>query len=247
MARTTPIRPRLELPLFTGNGSATNFYVVRHSDYQQDTFTSHTLHLPTSKGTLTIPQLGGSLTLRGRDSKWHVTDYYVGNDALLYSTAEVFTRKQFEDKTIWVVYGGLGELHELAVLSSSSAQTVEGSGVNTKTTDGTTIINWQTSAIRRVVQVGGLFIYILDRNTAYNYWVPDFAWNNTGLFTRPVEETTSVTVQAGYLVRNVSVKGTALHIYGDLNSTVPIKVIGVPKSTKDLHFNSQKVSSRPIR
>lgn len=92
------------------------------------------------------------------------------------------------------------------------------------------------------MQVGGLFIYILDRNTAYNIWVPDFARNDTGLFTRPVEETTSVIVQAGYVVRNVSVEGTALHIYGDLNSTVPIKVIGAPKATKDLHFNGQKLS-----
>lgn len=226
----------------TGNSTATNFYVVRHSDYQQDTSTSYTLNLPTSKGTLTIPQLGGSLTLSGRDSKWHVTDYSVGNDTLLYSTAEIFTWKQFEDKAVVVVYGGPGELHKLAVLSSSSAQTVEGSGVNTKSANGITILNWQTSAPRRVVQVGTLFIYILDRNTAYQYWVPDFARNDTGLYPTTVEKTSSVIVQAGYLVRSVSIEGTALHIYGDLNSTVPIKVIGAPKSTTDLHFNSQKLS-----
>jgi hypothetical protein len=59
----------------------------------------------------------------------------------LYSTAEIFTWKQFEDKTVLVVYGGLGEPHELAVLGSSSAQTVKGSGVNTKTTNGMTVIN----------------------------------------------------------------------------------------------------------
>lgn len=73
-----------------------------------------------------------------------------------------------------VVYGGPGELHQLAVITSSSAQTVEGSGVDTSTTGKTTILNWQTSTTRRVVQVGDLFTYILDRNTAYNYWVPDF-------------------------------------------------------------------------
>ena len=52
---------------------------------------------------------------------------------------------------------------------------------------------------------------------------------------------TSVIVEAGYLVRSVSIEGTALHIDGDLNATVPIKVIGAPASTKDLHFNSQKL------
>jgi hypothetical protein len=48
-------------------------------------------------------------------------------------------------------------------------------------------------------------------------------------------------VEAGYLVRSVYIEGTALHIDGDLNATVPIKVIGALASTKDLHFNSAKL------
>ena len=59
--------------------------------------------------------------------------------------------------------------------------------------------------------------------------------------TANVGNTTSVIVQAGYLVRSVYIEGTALHIDGDLNATVPIKVIGAPSSTKDLHFNSVKL------
>ena len=53
---------------------------------------------------------------------------------------------------------------------------------------------------------------------------------------------TSVIVEAGYLVRSIYIEGTALHINGDLNATVPIKVIGAPSSTKDLHFNGEKLS-----
>lgn len=49
-------------------------------------------------------------------------------------------------------------------------------------------------------------------------------------------------MQAGYLIRSVDIEGTALHIDGDLNATVPIRVLGAPSSTKDLHFNSQKLS-----
>lgn len=37
------------------------------------------------------------------------------------------------------------------------------------------------------------------------------------------------------------IEGTSLHIEGDLNATVPIKVIGAPVSTKDLRFNSKKL------
>jgi hypothetical protein len=72
-----------------------------------------------------IQQLGGGLTLSGRDSKWHVTDYNLGDITLLYSTAEIFTWQKFEQKTVLVVYGGAGELHELAVVTSKPATLVD--------------------------------------------------------------------------------------------------------------------------
>ncbi|KAF7861742.1 uncharacterized protein EAF02_010696 [Botrytis sinoallii] len=226
-----------------GNGTVTNFYIVRHSDYQTLASTNYKLTVTTSQGALTIPQLNSSLTLNGRDSKWHVTDYDIGGTSLLYSTAEIFTWKKFNDKTVLVVYGGPGESHELAVVSKSSAQVIEGSGVTSKSTNGSTILNWQTSTTRRVVKIGSVFVYILDRNTAYNYWVPDFARTDKwGAFASSIKNTVSVIVEAGYLVRSVSTQGSDLHIYGDLNATVPFKVIGAPKGTKNLYFNSQKVS-----
>jgi hypothetical protein len=164
-------------PLF-GNGSATNFYIVRHSNYAEETNLTYKLNVPTSKGIFTVPQLGGSLTLSGRDSKWHVTDYDLGGTTLLYSTAEIFTWKRFDNKSALVVYGGPGEAHELAVISTSTASIVEGTGVTARSINGTAILNWQTSSTRRVVQIGSLFVYILDRNSAYNYWVPDFVRND---------------------------------------------------------------------
>ena len=50
-------------------GEATSFYVVRHSDYRTLASTEYTFTVPTSIGNVTIPQLGGTLTLVGRDSK----------------------------------------------------------------------------------------------------------------------------------------------------------------------------------
>lgn len=57
-----------------------------------------------------------------------------------------------------------------------------------------------------------------------------------------IGNTTSVIVEAGYLVRNVSIDGTALNVYGDLNATVPIKVIGAPANTTSLSFNGQDLN-----
>lgn len=69
-------------------GDTTNFYVVRHSDYTTLSSTTYSFTVSTkSQGKITIPQLGGTLALNGRDSKIHVcvmlnvsqrpsTDYY---------------------------------------------------------------------------------------------------------------------------------------------------------------------------
>lgn len=145
-------------PVLGSNGS---FFVVRHADYTSEASSNYTLNLPTSAGTISIPQLGGSLTLNGRDSKVHVTDYPVGSSKLLYSTAEIFTWQTFNNETILVVYGGPNELHELAVAGSSTGSVVEGDGVTIQSQNGSVVAQWETSTTRRIVQVGGLHIYIL--------------------------------------------------------------------------------------
>jgi hypothetical protein len=146
-----------------GNGSASNFYVLRHSDYSSLATTNYKLRLSTSAGNLTVPQLSGILTLNGRDSKIHVTDYDIGGTNLLYSTAEIFTWKKFDEKKVLVLYSGMGELHETAISTNSTPITIEGTGVTIEQMNGTVILNWQTSPIRRIVKVNDLFVYILGK------------------------------------------------------------------------------------
>lgn len=151
-------------PVFGSNGS---FFIVRHSDYTSQASTNYTLSLPTSAGNITIPQLGGSLTLNGRDSKVHLTEYPVGDSKLLYSTAEVFTWQAFEDKTVLVVYGGPNELHELAVAGTSTGSVVEGDGVTIQQSNSSVVIQWTTTSDRRIVQVGDLYIYALGLSSPH--------------------------------------------------------------------------------
>lgn len=150
-----------------GRSTKSSFFVVRHSDYTSLDSTSYTLKVSTSAGTLTLPQLGGSLTLDGRDSKIHVTDYDVAGTNILYSTAEVFTWKSFSDYKALVLYGGPGEHHELAISSSSNARVsiVDGSksGVTTKIQNGQAIIAWDVSSSRRIVKVDDLLVFLLGK------------------------------------------------------------------------------------
>jgi len=75
-------------------GNPTNFYAARHSAYNSLMSTPYRLTLRTSSGNVTIPQLNDfatSLTLNGRDTKIHVSDYDLGGINLIYSSAEIFT------------------------------------------------------------------------------------------------------------------------------------------------------------
>lgn len=150
-------------PLFAPKGKNGNFFVTRHTDYQTTESANYTLKLPTSNGVLTIPQHGGKLTLSGRDSKIHVTDYPVGKHMLLYSTGEIFTWQKFEDKTVLVLYGGSGELHEFAVKNPFKVTKVRGEAVSFRknTTDGTVIVQWTAKSERQVLQIDDLTIYML--------------------------------------------------------------------------------------
>ena len=143
-------------------GNVTKFFVIRHAAFNSLENTDYTITLPTNSGNLTIPQLGGKLSLNGRDSKYHVTDYDVGGINLLYSTAEIFTWKKYDDKRVLVVYGGPNEEHELAVSEGGKAETIEGSDVTTSIKNGATIVHFKTSTDRRVVKLeNDLYVYLL--------------------------------------------------------------------------------------
>ncbi|KAF2089080.1 glycoside hydrolase family 35 protein [Saccharata proteae CBS 121410] len=231
-------------PLF---GKTTNFFVIRHAAYNSLESTMYKLNLPTSQGNITVPQLNGTLTLNGRDSKIHVTDYSIGDYNVLYSSAEIFSWKQYDSKTVLVVYGGPGEHHELAISGVAQATSVEGSGVSTVSKDGSVILNWQTSSTRRVVKVeGDLYVYILeDRNSAYDYWVletPQVAHAAPLGVTSNTTSTPAIIAKAGYLLRNATVLGSTVALVGDLNTTASLEIIGgAPDKLSELTFNGDSI------
>ncbi|KAL2869525.1 glycoside hydrolase family 35 protein [Aspergillus lucknowensis] len=229
-----------------GQNANSSFFVVRHTDYTSNSSTNYTLKVPTSAGTLSVPQLGGSLTLNGRDSKIHVTDYDVGGTNVLYSTAEVLTWKKFHNYSVLIVYGGRGEHHEIAVSSKSATAVLlsdQQSSILTKSVNGQSIISWDASPSRFIVKVGNLLILLLDRNSAYNYWVPqlDVSPSQTDFTTKNAVEN-SIIVKAGYLVRTAYIQGDQLHLTADFNATTDIEVIGAPASAKSLYINGEKFS-----
>lgn len=207
--------------------------------------TAYTFTVPTSQGNVTIPQLGGSLTLNGRDSKIHVTDYDVGGLNLVYSSADIYTHSKTGGKRVLFLYGLAGETHELAFLSKLGKPTVEGdsSTVKIATKGPTTVVQWQVTEARKVLHYGSnLDVYLLWRNDAFNYWVLQLeAPAPIGNYSAQTKET--VVAKAGYLLRSATKSGTALHLTGDLNATADLEIVAGLPGSNNIYFNGEKVPS----
>lgn len=228
-------------PLWTNK---TNFYVVRHSDFTSYASTPYKLTVSTSIGEVSVPRLGGSLTLNGRDSKIHVTDYDLGGIDLIYSSAEIMTWKKSGSKTVLLLYGGADETHEFAVPSSLGGVTVEGSGVKHSSTNGTTTVNWQVSPTRRVVSFGQkLEVYLLWRNDAYNYFVLELpAAEPIGNYSSSTKS--AVVAKGGYLLRTASVTGNTISLTGDINATTDLEIIsGQPQGSSNVYYNGKRLTN----
>ncbi|KAF3017209.1 hypothetical protein E8E14_012799 [Neopestalotiopsis sp. 37M] len=213
---------------------------TQHSLFNSTDTTTYKLRLDgSSLGNITVPQLAGSLSLNGRDSKIHVSDYDLDGTTLLYSTAEIFTWQKYETGTVLVVYGGPDEQHELAIsqTATNTSDIKASSNVLVNSTETSVIVNWLTSSTTQYVSVGDLTVYIVDRNTAYNFWVVpsgDSLYTNT--------EDVNIVAKSGYLLRTANATATTLDIVGDLNATSPLWIVGgAPQGLQTLTFNGQEV------
>ncbi|KAE8317764.1 glycoside hydrolase superfamily [Aspergillus transmontanensis] len=226
-------------------GESTSFYIIRHSNYIVTQPTSYEWQAATSQGNITVPQLGGSLTLHGRDSKFHVTDYDLGGINLIYSTAEIFTWRRHGSKSVLVLYGGEDETHEFVVDSSlGNATAIEGSNVRLGKKGATFVVQWDVIHSRQALHFGEhLDVYLLWRNEAYQYWVIDLpAPEPLGLHASPSRTNSSVIVKAGYLLRNASISENTLHLTGDVNTTSTVELISAPPGCcSDVLYNGNRL------
>jgi hypothetical protein len=231
-----------------GVGAPTNFYIIRHADWTSLDTTNYKLLVSSSIGNVSIPQLGGTLTLSRRDSKIHVTDYDVAGISLVYSTAEIYTWAQDRNgKRTLIVYGGEGELHEIAIDFSKVKDTPKCTA-NPKEQNhrwignSTFVFQWIVSKQREVIQFDSeLDIFLLWRNDAYSYWSVELpADGPIGNYTSPSKS--SVIVKGGYLIRSAEISGDKLSLTGDTNATTDFELIHEPTGfVKELLFNGRQL------
>jgi hypothetical protein len=148
---------------------------------------SYQLRVPSSKGNLTLPLLGGSLVLTGKDSKITVVDYTAGSTKLLYSTGEIATwsaclrlcilifthvsdRATIDNRDVFVLYGNAGETLETAfIINGTAPQVTVVSGSNkpkTATQNGALILQYNTTGSTVVTVGSNILLYIVGTSSS---------------------------------------------------------------------------------
>jgi hypothetical protein len=227
------------------------FYVTIHTLSPSTDLTPFTLKVSTSSGNFTIPQYN-QLVLNGRESKIIVTDFTVGKEKLVYSTAEILTvsvQDEIPLVFLWLPEGEDGEFILTGVKSASVLKKEGCSALNITQRSGGLVISYTQASGTCVLKFdNGYRFALVDRSTAYLAWVPSTSVdpytpeNSTGM-SKYAEYLFwhlrfTVIVQGPYLVRSVSITGTTLQLTGDYSNTTDIEVYA-PHSITHVTFNGE--------
>lgn len=155
------------------------FYVTIHTNSTSTDFTAFKLNVSTSEGDLMIPQYANDIVLNGRQSKIIVTDFPVGSQKLLYSTAEILTITVQDGKPILFLWLPAGENGEFFLTGVHHGQVMESkacSNVRFEPSNGGIIISYTQWAGSCVFEFDNKYqIVVMDRVAAYYTWVPTFS------------------------------------------------------------------------
>ena len=157
------------------------FYVTIHTSSPSTDLTPFQMYVSTSAGNLTIPQQASNLVLNGRESKIIVTDFGIGSQKLIYSTAEVFTVSTQDNLPLvflWLPTGESGEFLLSGVNSSSLLKSDGCSDFESTNSNGGILISYVQAVGSCVIKFDNGYRFVLiDRSTAYATWVPTTSTN----------------------------------------------------------------------
>lgn len=140
-----------------------------------------------------------------------MTDYSFGSNNLLFATAEILTYGVFDNEVL-VFYLNEGQAGEFAFQDENDLE-FEAFGdaeLKKETTDGVTVYSWTQTPGQTVVRFSdGVVVYLLERETAWNFWAPP------KVDTPIVHADEHIFILGPYLVRSASVSDQVLHISGD--------------------------------
>ncbi|KAJ3561176.1 hypothetical protein NP233_g10355 [Leucocoprinus birnbaumii] len=217
------------------------FYFVRHDDSTSLALTTTQLTIRTSAGTMLVPK-SGAITLNGREAKFLVTDYVFGQSRtkILYSTAEIMTWTTIDSSDTLILYAPSGQTGETAFTFASAPTVSAPPAISSNFTGGVLTLHYTlTTGIQSVTVSSGsnrINLLIMDKATANTWHAPVIA--QSGMFGNyfSVGSNTTVLVGGPYVLRNATISGNTLSMFGDLNGTTNLEFFA-PASVTALRWN----------
>lgn len=218
--------------------SEARFYLAENNNTQTRSVTNFSMTLKTSSGAVRVPEL----QLRGRQSRWVVTDYMIGNETLLYSSAEMLTYGLF-DHPVVVLYMKEGHIGDFAFKSSGNitfrkygAQNdIRNAAMNI--TGSSRFIYAQGKGQSVVKFSNGVLAYLLDVPTAYSFFAPSTTSNPL------VASDQQIFVIGPYLVRSAQKIGDRVHVIGDNAKFTTMEVYAGPE-VNVISWNGKNLPTR---
>lgn len=191
-----------------------------------------TATLNTSLGAVDVP----NVSLFGHQSIILVTDYALGPDhTLLYSSADVATYGLFGDAVALVLYLKVGQTGQFAFKNEPGlTYTVYGDStvVSSNSTVGPVITYTQSAGATFVQFSNGVLVYLLDQQTAWQFWAPS---TTSDVYGSPDSK---IFILGSYLVRSASVEDGVLQVLGDNNVTTTIEAyVGPTTALTSIQWN----------
>ena len=241
--------------------SGTGFLIARHTNSSALDSIAFRVALPSSQGTLDLPQTFDAITLDGRQSKVITTDYTFGRTGRVqHTTAAIFFAGVIGARDVLFLTGDVGHTHEVALgLSGRGGRRASDPHISYSTPNSnaqgqegttTTTVTVGAGLARGLVTLwdsDAQLVLFADPVTAASFWAPAIRSRSPTVDTVPGLESfwqfgTNETVLVGgpYLVRNATIEGGTLALHGDLNASVPLTVVG-PKEIDRVTWNGVQV------
>ncbi|KAH8683399.1 glycoside hydrolase superfamily [Tricladium varicosporioides] len=217
------------------------FYVTAHTLSPSKDLTPFRLNVSTSEGAFSIPQYAKDIVLNGRESKIIITDFGVGSQKIVYSTAEVLAVSVQDGLplvVLWLPAGQSGEFFLTGVKRGSVSKGDGCSDIDFKQVEGGIIAFYTQLNGSAVIEFDNHFRFMLvDRSTAYYTWMPSLSADPY------TPENSTIIVQGPYLIRKASISGKMLAITGDWSMATEVEIFA-PTSVERVSFNGASLSVR---
>lgn len=217
------------------------------------------MNLETEVGVISFPRYIDGIPLGGRQSKVVVVNYpFGGASKLLTSTAQVYFAGMIDGRDVLILYGDASQAHETTIYTHN---TYMGRNAFPQSKYSERVIFHERNALERghttttieflegiegiitAIDNSQQLVLYADTDTVATFWAPTIAGAADDPFRNfwGIGTNQSILISGPHLVRNASITGNDLALYGDLKEEVRLTIV-VPKHIRTMSWNGMDIA-----